>query len=101
MTVAKKVFLTFILLTSPLAGNMIAADTSHPEGLRFASYATSRHVERLATDQIIKGGFFSGRQTRGLALPVDVLEKIYYRNAARLYPRVEDVLVGLDYIKND
>lgn len=101
MTVAKRVFLMFMLLTSPLAGNMIAADTNHPEVLRFASYATSRHVARLAIDQMIKGVFFSGRQTRGFALPVDVLEKIYYRNAARLYPRVEDVLVGLDYIKND
>ncbi len=51
-----------------------------------------RVFQLLETDQMIKGGFFGGTETRGLALPVDVLEKIYYRNAARLYPRVKDVL---------
>jgi len=54
-----------------------------------------RAFQLLETDKVVKGGFFSGMETRGLALPADVLEKIYYRNAARLYPRVKDVLNNL------
>jgi predicted TIM-barrel fold metal-dependent hydrolase len=34
---------------------------------------------------------------RGLALPKNVLEKIYYRNAARLYPRLKTVLTQQGY----
>ena len=30
-------------------------------------------------------------------LPTDVLEAIYYKNAARLYPRVKEVLEGMAY----
>jgi len=52
----------------------------------------------LETDEIVPGGFFSGNEIRGLALPRDVLEKIYYRNAARIYPRVEEQLVRLGYV---
>lgn len=51
-----------------------------------------RAFQLLETDNVVKGGFFGTTETRGLALPTDVLEKIYYRNAARLYPRVRDVL---------
>ena len=48
----------------------------------------------LETDSQIQGGFFSGEnEAQGLALPVLVLKKIYYENAARLYPRVRTVLV--------
>jgi len=32
-----------------------------------------------------------------VALPTDVLEKIYWRNAARIYPRVEEQLQKLGY----
>jgi hypothetical protein len=55
----------------------------------------------LETDKIVKGGFFGSTETRGLALPADVLEKIYYRNAARLYPRVKEVLRNPGYDIND
>ena len=74
-----------------------------PREGKYAEVAESyrRAFLLLETDQLIKGGFFSGTETRGLALPVDVLEKIYYRNAARLYPRVEDVLKDLGRIKSD
>ena len=65
-----------------------------PREGRYEEVAESyrRAFQLLETDKVIKGGFFSGTETKGLALPVDVLEKIYYRNAARLYPRVKDVL---------
>jgi predicted TIM-barrel fold metal-dependent hydrolase len=35
--------------------------------------------------------------TRGLALPREVLEKIYYRNALRVYPRLREAFLKLGY----
>ena len=74
-----------------------------PQEGRYAQVAGSyrRAFQLLETDKMIEGGFFSGTETRGMALPVDVLEKIYYRNAARLYPRVKDVLRDLGHIRDD
>jgi len=40
----------------------------------------------LETDQIVSGGFFGNTPTKGLNLPKEVLEKIYYKNALNLYP---------------
>ena len=57
----------------------------------------NRCFQLLETDKIIKGGFFDDIETKGLALPKDVLEKIYYKNATRLYPRVADVLKNPGY----
>lgn len=57
-----------------------------------------RSFQLLETDKIIEGGFFSDTKTQGLALPEDVLKKIYYQNAARLYPRVKDTLTHLGYV---
>lgn len=57
-----------------------------------------RSFQLLETDKIIEGGFFSDTKTQGLALPEDVLNKIYYQNAARLYPRVKDTLIQLGYL---
>lgn len=51
----------------------------------------------LETDEEVKGGFFGWARIRGLALPRDVLEKIYYKNAMRLYPRVREQLQQLGY----
>ena len=51
----------------------------------------------LETNEIVKGGFFSKTETRGLYLPIDVLENIYYKNAMKIYPRVKDVLIDLGY----
>ena len=46
----------------------------------------------LETDQMVAGSFFDGdKQRQGLALPREVLEKIYYRNAVRIYPRLKEV----------
>jgi len=49
----------------------------------------------LETGETVPGGFFSRNEIRGLALPREALEKIYYRNAARIYPRVKEQLAKL------
>ncbi len=56
----------------------------------------------LETDHAVPAGFYpppvKGKEAaKGLALPIDVLESIYYRNAARLYPRVGEVLKRRGY----
>ncbi len=56
-----------------------------------------RCFQLLETDSLVQGGFFGRTETRGLALPREVLEKIYWRNAARIYPRVREVLTKLGY----
>ena len=47
----------------------------------------------LETDQIINGSFFGDKPTKGLALPKEVLEKIYYKNALKLYPGLKAALI--------
>jgi predicted TIM-barrel fold metal-dependent hydrolase len=49
------------------------------------------------TDKVVEGGFFGKTPTKGMALPREVLEKIYYRNAVRIYPRVGATLKKLGY----
>ena len=44
----------------------------------------------LETNEIVDGGFFGEEATRGLNLPREVLEKIYYKNALRIYPHVSE-----------
>ncbi|MFC1562157.1 amidohydrolase family protein [candidate division KSB1 bacterium] len=70
-----------------------------PEGGRYEQTAERyfRCFQLLETDGMIEGGFFGNTPTRGLALPVDVLEKIYFRNAVRLYPGVKEALESLGY----
>ena len=51
----------------------------------------------LETDETVEGGFFGGDPIQGLALPDGALEKIYYKNAARIYPRVKEQLEQLGY----
>lgn len=51
----------------------------------------------LETDHIIPGGFFSQNETMGLHLPREVLEKIYYKNAIRIYPRIKSYMADLGY----
>lgn len=52
--------------------------------------AYNRCFRILETDEIVNGGFFGGPPTKGLNLPREVLEKIYYKNAIRIYPKVAD-----------
>ena len=46
----------------------------------------------LETDQIVNGGYFGNQPTQGLDLPKEVLEKIYYKNAAKLYPGLKGIM---------
>jgi predicted TIM-barrel fold metal-dependent hydrolase len=55
----------------------------------------------LETEEIVEGGFFSRTETKGLGLPREVLEKIYFRNAMRIYPRVKEVLTSLGYAMDE
>lgn len=57
----------------------------------------SRAFQILETGDSVKGGFFEGPEIQGLELPKEVLEKIYYKNAMRLYPKVKESLVKLGY----
>jgi predicted TIM-barrel fold metal-dependent hydrolase len=50
------------------------------------------------TENKVQGGFFGRTEMKGLALPREVLEKIYYRNAMRIYPRVRETMVKLGYV---
>ncbi len=55
------------------------------EETRNRAIAYNRCFRILETDEIVNGGFFGEEPTRGLNLPREVLEKIYYKNALRLY----------------
>ena len=60
--------------------------------------AYHRCFQALETDNILPGGFFSlNKEIKGINLPVEVLEKIYYKNAAKIYPKVKEVLKNLGY----
>lgn len=60
----------------------------------------SRAFRILETGDIVEGGFFEGPEIKGLELPEEVLEKIYYKNAMRLYPQVKESLTKLGYKVN-
>ena len=70
-------------------------DDPEQTGRRAGQYARSFRI--LETDAEVDGGFFGRSSTQGLALPREVLEKIYYKNAARIYPRVKEQLEVLGY----
>jgi predicted TIM-barrel fold metal-dependent hydrolase len=54
-----------------------------------------RYFEFLETDRELPSGVKEEHRMRGLALPLDVLEKIYFRNAMRIYPNIADALKQL------
>ncbi len=54
----------------------------------------------LETDQMVEGGFFGMNPVKGLNLPKDVLEKIYYKNAVKLYPGLGDKTNKLGYVQS-
>lgn len=56
-----------------------------------------RYFDFLETDRELPSGIQDEQKMRGLALPLEVLEKIYFRNAMRIYPHVSDVLKQLGY----
>lgn len=49
------------------------------------------HFAIHESDQMVDGGFIQG-QVKGLKLPKEVLEKIYYKNAMKLYPSLKEVM---------
>jgi hypothetical protein len=51
----------------------------------------------LETDQLVKGSFFGDKEVEGLSLPREVLEKIYYKNAIKIYPGMKDAMAKLGY----
>jgi len=58
-------------------------------------YITDRYAKSFAileTGEIIDGDFFGNKPIRGLNLPREVLEKIYYKNAIKLYPGLMDAM---------
>jgi len=77
--------------------------SSQPEEGKYQEVAEKydRCFKLLETDGFFDAAFFpavvEGKKIQGLSLPVDVLEKIYYRNAMKIYPRVKEVLMNLGY----
>jgi predicted TIM-barrel fold metal-dependent hydrolase len=63
--------------------------------------AYNRCFKILETDGLFTSELFAtsvqGKTIKGLSLPIDVLEKIYYKNAMKLYPRIKDELKNLGY----
>lgn len=57
----------------------------------------NRTFRILETDQTVEGGFFNMNPTKGLNLPKEVLEKIYYKNALQLYPGLTKKMANLGY----
>ena len=47
----------------------------------------------LESDKMIEGGIFRNQPTQGLNLPREVLEKIYYKNALKLYPGLKELMI--------
>lgn len=65
---------------------------------------TEDHIRRywnafriLETDGLVEGSFFGDEAVEGLNLPREVLEKIYYKNAVRVYPHMKEAMVNLGY----
>lgn len=51
----------------------------------------------LETSDQVNGSFFGDSPTRGLNLPRDILEKIYYKNALKVYPGLLERMQKLGY----
>jgi len=60
------------------------------EESRNRALAYMRCFRILESDEMVDGSFFGDKPIKGLNLPREVLEKIYYKNALRLYPRVSE-----------
>jgi len=67
------------------------------DNVREVAERYNRCFQLLETDSVVQGGFFGRAEIKGLALPQDIVEKICFRNAVRIYPRVGDVLERLGY----
>jgi hypothetical protein len=79
-----------------LFGTDVGRWQDEEETVRTAA-AYDRCFRILETDQTVEGGFFGRRPIKGLNLPPEVLEKIYYRNAVRIYPHLRATMIDLGY----
>ncbi|MDP8246467.1 MAG: amidohydrolase family protein [Candidatus Hinthialibacter antarcticus] len=70
---------------------------TEPEETEYNRQRFFQAFQILETDETIAGSFFGDQPTQGLNLPRETLEKIYYKNAARIYPRVKESLQALGY----
>ena len=52
----------------------------------------------LETDEMVEGGFFGMNPVKGLDLPKEVLENIYFKNALKLYPGLSRKFIELSYV---
>ncbi len=84
-------YLRFLLSTFPNFNVDLAATFHYFHMVK----AYNRCFRILETADIVNGGFFGDTPTKGLALPEEVLEKIYYKNAIRLYPGLEEALANV------
>lgn len=60
-----------------------------------------RYFDLLETDKELPSGIKDEEKIRGLSLPLEVLEKIYFRNAMRIYPHVKEALTHLGYFSKE
>jgi predicted TIM-barrel fold metal-dependent hydrolase len=67
------------------------------EEVQSAANAYSKSFRILETDQLVEGSFFGDEPTKGLNLPEEVLENIYYKNALKIYPGLKEKMAGLGY----
>ena len=63
--------------------------------INFTVYRYSNTFEILETGQTVNGGFFGNTPIKGLDLPREILEKIYYQNAMRLYPELKTAMEAI------
>lgn len=61
----------------------------------------SRTFRILETDEMVEGGFFGMNPVKGLSLPKETLENIYYKNALKLYPGLAENMTALGYRENE
>lgn len=54
----------------------------------------------LETNDLVERSFFGDTPVNGLGLPRDVLEKIYYKNALKVYPGLSERMQSLGYTLN-
>ncbi|MBT3383384.1 MAG: amidohydrolase family protein [Prolixibacteraceae bacterium] len=74
-----------------------ASTWNSEEETKRKAVAYNRCFRILETDEIVEGGFFGNNTIQGLNLPREVLEKIYYKNAVRIYPKVGERITSLGY----
>ncbi|MEQ8552099.1 MAG: amidohydrolase family protein [Cyclobacteriaceae bacterium] len=79
---------------------LYGTDISEWEGDQLTDKRKQQYIRTfqiLETDNFVEGGFFDGLPIKGLKLPKEVLAKIYYQNALRIYPGLAQQYENLGY----